>query len=890
MSLLSRVANVFRASTVDRALDEEITFHLESRVDELVAAGMRRDEAEAMARRQFGNPLRLRESSRDVKLLPWLDDMARDVRHGLRSLRRTPAFASVAILTLALGIGANTAIFSVVHSVILQPLPFPDPDRLVRVAEKVRAVEGPAGVPQPQGGLNALELEALRSSNQTLTHVGIYREAAVTLTGGIETLRLQGVRLSPAVLASLGVQPLLGRLFEEREENDPLVVLAHGSWQRYFAADPSVVGRSVTLDGNPYVVIGVMPSAFQFPDAMAQFWMPSALPTGRLALLQRMVPVARVRQGVPLETVSAEVGTIVQRVRQDSPPQGSAFSGEFTVIPLQDAVVAPVRPALLVLTVAVGFVLLIACVNVANLLLARGAARRQEIAVRLALGAGRARLIRQLLTESVLLALAGGVAGTVLAIAGIRLLRTLGASLPRQDLVAPPSLPRLSDITVDVQVLVFTLAISLVTALVFGLIPAVHQSRRHRMEALRERPGQSRTQRVLVVAELGLAMMLLVGGGLLIHSFFKLSNVNPGYDAENVLTFALVTPPGRYGGAQMASFAEDLVSRLEAVPGVRAAGYTELLPMVRFRTSGRITTASDLPNQPPPPTLDSIGDPGQPDTFTVSQRFLDAMGIRVIAGRGFEESDRAGRPGVVLINRRLARSGFLGPNPLGQRISALRQTWDVVGIVDDVQQFGLDQEPVPQVFFEMRQTPAPGITARVNYFAVRTEGQVSAVVSTIRTIVRQRDPEMTVDLVAPMEQLVSNSISRPRLYAVLLGVFAAVAVTLAAVGLYGVMAYSVAQRTREIGIRMALGAQRGDVMRHVVRQGLALTIVGLAIGLCGAGIATRYLEGLLFGLTPADASTFVAVSVMFALIATFASYVPAQRAATVDPLVALRYE
>ena len=886
----SRLVNTVRPGRAERELTRELAAHLGLLEDDYRRRGMSAEDARYAARRAMGGVEQAKELQRDARSWRWLDELRQDLGYALRTLRRAPAFATVTILTLALGIGANTAIFSVVNSVLLRPLPYPDAERLVRMVERTTAVRGPAGVPQLQGGLNALELEALRSSTRTLTHIGIYRDAAVTLTGGVETTRVQGIRMSAAVLAGLSVQPLFGRTFEEHEENESVVVLAHHAWQRYFAADPDIIGRSVTLNGEPHVVIGVMPPTFQFPDATAQFWMPTGLPGGRLALLQRMVPLARVQPEVPLETVRAEVAAVVQRVREGNPPQGTAFTGEFTVTPLQDHVVAPVRPALLILTVAVGFVLLIACVNVANLLLARAAARQQEIAVRLALGARRARVIRQLLTESAVFAFAGAIAGTALAVAGVRLLRTLGASLPRPDLVAPASLPRLADVAIDAPVLLFTLVVSLVTALMFGLAPALQQSRRNQMPPFREGPSRYRTQRALVVAELGLTMVLLVGGGLLIHSFLKLSNVNPGYDADNVLTFTLVTPPGRYSGPQLASVAEDLVSRLEPVPGVRAAGYTELLPMVRFRTGGRITPASQVPNQPPPPTLESAGDPGQPDTFTVSQRFLEAMGIRVIAGRGFEETDRAGRPGVVLINRALARSGFLGAAPLGQRISALKQTWEVVGIVDDVQQFGLDQDPVPQVFFEMRQTPAPGITARVNYFAIRTDAEPSAIVPAIRAVVRQLDSEATVDLVAPMEQLVSNSISRPRLYAVLLGIFAAIAATLAAVGLYGVMAYGVAQRTREIGVRMALGAQRRDVMRLVVRQALVLTAIGLAIGLVGAGVATRYLEGLLFGVTPLDPITVVAASTMFALVATLASYVPARRATRVNPLVALRYE
>jgi putative ABC transport system permease protein len=482
----------------------------------------------------------------------------------------------------------------------------------------------------------------------------------------------------------------------------------------------------------------------------------------------------------------------------------------------------------------------------------------------------------------------------------------LANGLPRRDMGAGVTLPRLDEISIDLAVLAFSAAVSVVTGLVFGLAPALRRSRSSPMDTLREGAGsaasgfnlfrQNRTQGLLVVAEIGMAVMLFVGGGLLIASFLKLSRVDPGFNPTGVLTAQVILPRGRYDGPQLAEFAEGIVGRLERLPGVQVAGYARQLPTVQMRQISLLRTTADMPaRMPAPPPFDGRQLPEIPDTRVVSRGYLTVMGIRVVGGRGFGDTDRAGQPQVMLINRTLARSGFLGENPIGKRIYGPgRLPWEVVGIVDDVHQFGLDRDPDPQIFVDFRQEPAPQVANRgggpppVLYFAVRAIGDPFAAGPAIRNIVRQVEPMAAVDNMATMDQIVSNSLSRPRLYAVLLGMFAGIAVTLAAIGIYGVMAYSVAQRTREIGIRMALGAQRAQVVRLVLRQGIALTAIGTVIGLCTAAAVTRYLQTMLFGLTPLDPSTFAAVALLFSAVAIVASYVPARYATRVDPLIALR--
>jgi putative ABC transport system permease protein len=814
-------------------------------------------------------------------IMRWIDDARQDAWHGWRLLRRSPGFTTVAVVTLALGVGANAAIFSIVNAVLLRPLPFNDADRLVRVIEMVPAGGASAAPANRLFGLPLSELAAFRAQAKTLSHVGVYSGSSIMLTGRGDAVRMDATRISPALLSMLGVRPLLGRTFEAAEEaagGDAVVVLSYALWQRHFNGARDVVGQIATLDGRAHTIVGVMPREFEFPDPQTQVWIPYALTPS--ALQTRGVPIARLADGVSAQAAAAEVNAILRR----TPPSTVELAT------VQEQLVAPVRPALVVLTVAVGVVLLIACVNVANLVLARTASRQREIAVRLALGAGRGRVVRQLFTENALLALVGGVAGIALASGGVRLFKLLGTTLPRRDLTLGVSIPRLDEIAIDGQVLAFTFGLSLLAAILVGVAPALGQRRALAMTSLRDGAsivprGPRRAQSALVVLEIGMALTLFIAGALLMRSFVNLARVDPGFDRHGVLTFQVYSTRPR-----APRFEDDVVARLQALPGVQAAGYAEMMPLVRFRSGVRLRPAagpgaSDQASRPAP---GARLPPQSPDTRIVSRDFLNAMGMRVISGRGFGENDRAGQPQVLLINRTLARSGYLGKDPVGTMVYAAGNApWQVIGIVDDVRQYGLDQEPDPQIFIDVRQLPSGNPHV---YYALRTSGDPAARLDLIRGMVRQIDPSATLDSIATTDQLVAHSMSRPRLYAVLLGIFAGVAVTLAAIGIYGVLAYAVAQRTREIGIRMALGAERKNVLRMVFGQSAVLTVAGVALGVAGAAAATRYLDSMLFGLTPLDPATFIGVPVALAAIAALASYVPARRATKVDPLVALRCE
>lgn len=890
-NVLKGLRDLLQRETTERELDDELTAFMDASVDDKTRSGMSTDEARRSAQLELGSKLSVKQGVRDVRWESVLEDLWQDVAYAGRSFSRTPVFTAAAVLTIALGIGANAAIFSVVNAVLITPLPYRDSDKLVSMTETIPAAQAQDGKPRRSTTISVVELLELRLRSKAFSHVAFGGgPAIVTLSGRGEASRLQGMRVAPGIFEVLGVSPLLGRAFGKEEESpgaDGVIVLSYATWRRYFDADPKIIGQTLTLANSlapnplgasrPYQVVGVMPEGFEYWDSQTQFWIPVAWTAS-----SRGSMMARVADGVPIPAATVEIGSILRGLRKT--PSAAVYE----LIPTHAGVVESVRPALLVLSAAAGFVLLIACVNVANLLFARTAAREREIALRVALGAGRGRIIRQLLTESVMLSLAGGVGGTVLALGGVQLLRTFGMTLTRMDLGVQLPFPRLDEIGINGAVLAYVFGMSLITGLQGGASPALRYSRSVRAAALTDRTGTSSLFRrnslgnFLVASEIALATMLLIGGGLLIHSFARLVSVERGFDSANVLTFQVALPAERYPVAELKSFAENLVVRLKSVPRVQAAAYGQL-PMVAITQNARFRRTPELQKQVTP---------GGPEIRLVSSEYLEVMGIRVLHGRGFTANDRAGQPRVMLINQELARREFPQGDALGQHVFAAEDAvpWEIVGVVDDVRQESLDREAAPQVFATFDQWPLASLFPLGPYYSVRTDANPMSVVSDVRGIAQQLDPEAGLFNVATMEQIVANRVSRPRMYAVLLGVFAGVAVILASIGIYGVMAYSVTQRTREIGIRMALGAKPPEVMGLVLGQSAVLIAVGIVAGLAGSAGLTRYLQGMLFGLTPLDLSTFLAVAVAFTIIATVAAYVPARRATSVDPLIALRSE
>jgi putative ABC transport system permease protein len=884
----------------DEDFKHEIDAHIALETDRLIAEGLDPDEARQTALRAFGNRTRAEERFYESGRTIWLDQLAQDVRHAWRTFLRTPGFTAAAVTTLALGIGANTAIFSVVYAVLLRPLPYASTDRLVRVVETIAPRVGSSGPTRRTAPVGAADLTALRSRARTLSHAGIHIPVFWTLTERGESSRVVGARVSPDLLLAFEVSPDLGRLFEADEENDgrdAVILLSHQMWQQRYGGESSVLGRSITLEGRDYSVVGVMPARFQFPDATTGFWVPFVAPRAGPRAQQRLPLTARIRDGVSPDEALTELTALLPQVRSDPAPP-NAPPPVLTLSPLIDLVVAPVRPALTVLMGAVGLVLLIACVNVANLLLARSHARRRDHAIRTALGAGRGRLARQAVTESLVLATLGGLAGIVLAFGGLQLLRMLAGGLARRDLGPSTALPRLDEIGIDGTVWLYTIALSAATGLVFAALPALGRSQIQPGQFLRDSGGSGvsgfsllRGQRMhglLIVTEVAMAMVLFVGAGLLTRSFANLATVKLGFEPANVLTFQLSLPPAR-SEPELKALGELVSERLRATESVVAVGYTESLPMI---PSGRMVPLRSTPDPPPLSPLPPAFGPARPDLAdgrVVSHDYLRAIGIRIIEGRGFEDSDRAGQPRALLINRRLARSGLLGEKPVGQQIYAIgREPYQVVGVFEDVRQFSVSVEPEQQVLMNMRQVIEPLNLSLGLYFAIRVEGSSVPLTSALPGVIRQLDSQAMVENIRPMAELVSYSTSRQRLYAVLMGIFAGVAVALAAIGIYGVLVYAVVQRTREIGIRMALGAEAWTTIALICRQAAVLVALGLAIGVAVAVSLSRWLEGLLFGLTAFDAVTFVAVASLFAIVAALAAVGPARRATRVDPVTALR--
>jgi putative ABC transport system permease protein len=804
-----------------------------------------------------------------------MEALIKDIRYGVRSLLKRPGFTFIAIITLGLGIGANSAIFSVVNGVLWRPLSYSNPQQLVMVWENHQARGGPA-----REWFSPSDFQDWRDQNSSFSHLSALNNWAPTLTGRDEPEPLVGATVSHDMFTLLGIAPALGRSFlpEEDQPKAPnVVVLSHELWQRRFNSDQTIVGKSVSLNQESYSVLGVMPAGFQFPVIPnAQLWrtvQPGLSPTCQRGCFVLRV-IGRLKSETTIERAQADTANVAAHLAEQYPDTNSKVGA--TLVPLHEQLVGNIKRPLLVLLGAVGFVLLIACANVANLMLARAATRRREMALRSALGAGRGRMIRQLLTESAVLASVGGAVGLVLAFWLLRLLLSL----------SPPGTPGLEKIGIDIYVLGFTLLVAVLTGLLFGLAPALRLSKADLSRSLRstgkgapEGSGGGRLRGALVVAEVALALILLIGSGLLIKSFILLQRVDPGFNPEHLITLRLILNRTSYPNPpQLTDFYSQLLDRVKAVPGVQSAGLISTLPL-----SGNNTDTSFLIEGHPPPSQNQ-----EPVAWynSVSPDYFQAMELRVIKGRSFTALDNEKSPLVVIISETLARRYFPNEEPLGKRIGPGPDRWrEIVGVVRDVKHFGLDADTPPTMYFPMRQVPA-----RAMNLVVRTSGDPLSLTPSLRAQVWAGDRNLAIANLGTMKDLVSTSIIQQRFILLLLGCFAALALLLAAVGIYGVMSYLVTQRTHEIGIRMALGARMGDVLKLIVRNGIALTLIGVAIGLALAFALTRLMTSLLFGVTPTDAMTFALVSTGLVLVALVACFIPARRATKVDPLVALRYE
>jgi putative ABC transport system permease protein len=802
------------------------------------------------------------------------DEMFQDLRFGLRMLLKHKGFTAIAILTLSLGVGANTAIFSIVNAVLLRPLPFAEPERLLWFG-------GWVGNDKEQGVTPADFLD-YREQCQSFMQIAasVSDGIPMNLSGGGEPERIKGGYVTANYLDVFGVKPALGRTFaaeEGLEGGDRAVVLSHALWERRFGADPSIINQTITLDKRNATVIGVMPPQFQYPTGV-ELWLPFSFPASPQSAFRSrefhfLRPVARLKPGVSRAQAQAEVETIARRL-QTLYPKTNANQSLF-LMPLQERLVGNIRLTLLTLLGAVGCVLLIACANVANLLLARASARGREIAVRSALGAGRGRVVRQLLTESLALAALGGLGGMLLAKWGVKLLVALGADY----------LPRADEVRINAPVFGFTLAVALLTGLLFGLAPALQSARLDLTEALKEggRGAGSgrhrhRTLNLLVVGEVALAMMLLIGAGLLINSFVRLQQVNSGFDEKNLLT-ARIDIPNPYGQPEKKQqFFEQLQQRVAALPGVDAVGMVTELPLAnqsanfKFKIEGRPEPA---PGQDP-----------DADIRNVNHDYFRAMRIPLLKGRSFTEADVRGNAKVVVISDELARLYFAGEDPLGQRLlagSSSRESYEIIGIVGDVRHRGLARVLRQTLYF-------PSLRLGYTNLVIRTTNDPVNLAAAVRREVTAIDPNQPIANIKTMERWVSESVAQPRFRTLLLGLFSGAALLLAMVGIYGVMSYAVSQRVHELGVRMALGARAGDVLRLVIKQGMRLTLAGVAIGLAAAFMLTRLIEDLLFGVRATDPLTFATIALLLTGVALVACYLPARRATKVDPMVALRRE
>ena len=857
-----------------------LRFHIEAFAEDLVRTSVPREEAQRRARIEFGGIERVKEEGREARGLGWFDTLRQDFRYGLRTLSRSPGFAAVAALTLALGVGANTAIFSVVYGVLLEPLPYKDAARLILLNETTPRV-GVVSVSYP----NFLDW---RAESSQFSQMAAVTGASFNLAGVSQPETINGQAVSPNFLSLLGIRPFLGRDFDASEEKAgaaPVVMLSYSLWQARMGGDPSAVGRTIMLDGRGYTIIGVLPATFRWPDKVDVLEPTGVWATQGSEATDRgdrgdMVVLGRLRPQATPAQARSEMEGIAARLAEEYPATNDQFGVAFK--PIRDAFVSDMRPAILTLFGAVTFVLLIACANVANLLLVRGASRTREIALRIAFGASRGRIVRQMLTESFLLGLLGGVIGVFLALAGIRGVRLL------------ISTDRLSGATIQLNgvVLLFTAASVALATFIFGLAPATRSTKPDVQSQLKEGSAgtgtgarQNRVRGAFVVAELALSLILLAGAGLMMKSLRLLLSVSPGFQPDRVLTMEMDLRTAQYDkDPAIRNFWQQVLRRVSVLPGVESAAVGTVVPLTDSHSRADIT----IEGMP----LPKPGSYPHPDAHAVSASYISTLSIPLLSGRTFTEADREGAPRVGLINDRLAREFFPKGGAVGKRFmfghpsSTTAPTWvEIVGIVGDTKLYGLANPARLEVYVPYAQDP-------INHMDLLVKSAVdpAAMTSAIRGAVGLIDKDQPIINIATMKELLSDSVSTRTFMLILLGLFSGVALVLATIGIYGVMSYSVAQRTRDIGIRIALGASRRDVFQDVLGLGLRLTGVGLAFGLLGALALTRALSSLLYGVHSTDAVTFTAVSLLLIVVALLASYVPAQRATRVDPIVALRHE
>jgi len=878
--LIFRVRSLFRAQAAEAELDEELRFHSEQQRNKYVKSGMTLEEATRLVRMEFGGLDQVKEECREARGVQFMETLLQDVHYALRTLRKAPGFTCVALLTLGLGIGANTAIFSIVDGVLLRPLPYQDPSRLIALNETTPKV-GTISV-------SYLDFQDWREQSHSFSDMAAVCSVGFNLAGIDQPENISGEAVSPNFLSMLGVRPFLGRDFDASEDKAgtaPVVLLSYQLWQSKFGGDSSALGRTISLDGRGFTIIGVLPPDFRSTDKTDVMepigvWLTNNSSSAERGNRGDMVVIGRLTAAASFAQARAEMDGIAARLAQAYPGSNDQFG--VALRPIREVFVSGTRPAILILFGAVMFVLLIACANVANLFLMRGAGRTKEIALRIALGASRGRIIRQMLAESFVLAILGGVFGLALAAAGINGIARL---IPMETLAG-------ASVNLNGTVLLFAAGAVVLSALLFGLAPAIQSTKAGMQSELKDggrttdaSAGQNRWRAILAVAEVSLALILLVGAGLMMKSLYRLLAVDPGFRSDRVLTMEMSLRTSQYDkDISKLNFWQQAVDRVRALPGVESVALGTAIPLTDDHSRSDITLEGMALPKP--------GSFPHPDTHTVSPGYAHTLGVPLLRGREFVDTDTENAPLVAMINARMAREYFAKENPVGKRVmfghpSAKNSPkWmTIVGVVGDTRLYGLANPSRLEIYVPFRQS-APGNM----YLVVKSAMDPAALTSAIRGAVREIDKDQAIFGISTMDQLIVNSVSTRRITLILLGLFSTLALVLAAIGIYGVISYSVAQRTHEIGIRMALGAQKADVLRMILGQGAKIAGAGVAIGMAASFGIARLLANLLFSVSAADPLTFAAVAILLVLVAMLACYIPARRTLRVDPMIALRYE